>query len=107
MVRAPARHRLASERHHVGWSSTVAGVSRREISFEGVRMSVLIGREDGVGLTVVEEKAPPEFAPPPHAHLDVSETFYILEGSYRFVVDNKRQELGAGEIVTVPPGVTH
>lgn len=82
-------------------------VSVREISFEGGRMRVLLGDGAGAGLTVLDETAPPGMSPPSHAHLGVSETFYVLEGSYQFVVDGHEQEVSAGELVSVPPGTTH
>ncbi|MEX1037777.1 MAG: cupin domain-containing protein [Acidimicrobiia bacterium] len=82
-------------------------MSEREISFDGARMRVLLGEDAGAGLTVLDEIAPPGMSPPPHAHVGVSETFYVLEGSYKFVVDGREQEVRSGELVSVPPGMTH
>lgn len=82
-------------------------MSAREISFSGNRMRVLLGEDANAGLTILDETAPPGMSPPPHAHVGVSETFYVLEGSYQFIVDGQEQDVGPGELVSVPPGATH
>lgn len=81
--------------------------SKRDVSFGSSRMHVLVGADEGYGLTVLEEQVPPGMEPPAHAHLRASETFYVLEGSYRFVVDGTERNVSAGEIISVPPGATH
>jgi quercetin dioxygenase-like cupin family protein len=85
----------------------VPAVSEREITFYGARMLVLLGEEDGAGVTILEESVPPGMSPPPHAHIGVSETFYVLEGSYQFVVDGEEREVSAGGLASVPSGATH
>lgn len=82
-------------------------MSVRDISFGGNRMLVLLGSEAGAGVTVLDETVPPDMSPPPHAHLRASETFFVLDGSYGFVVDGERHEIEVGDLVSVPAGTTH
>ncbi len=45
--------------------------------------------------------------PPPHAHSHTTDTFYILEGTLRVMVDGGEIEAPAGSYILVPPGVVH
>lgn len=50
----------------------------------------------------------PGGAPPaPHVHPQQIETFAVHEGRCRVSVDGREHELAAGEVLTVPPGVSH
>lgn len=48
-----------------------------------------------------------DFAPPQHVHHDEDETFYILEGRFRFETRGQVRELGAGEAIHMPRGIAH
>lgn len=82
-------------------------MTERDVSFDGNRMLVLLTKEEGAGLSILDETVPAGWSPPPHAHLHATETFYVLEGSYRFVVDDVEQQVVAGQVVSVPAGTTH
>jgi mannose-6-phosphate isomerase-like protein (cupin superfamily) len=45
--------------------------------------------------------------PPPHAHADEDDAFYIVEGELTFLLDDDELVAGPGTFVLVPPGVTH
>jgi len=45
--------------------------------------------------------------PPPHAHMEHTEVFLVLDGALRFVVSSDETVAGAGTVVVVPPGVVH
>ena len=50
----------------------------------------------------------PGGAPPaPHVHPKQTETFAVHSGRCRVNVDGRERELAAGEVVSVPPGVSH
>jgi quercetin dioxygenase-like cupin family protein len=49
----------------------------------------------------------PYEGPPPHAHDDVTDSFYVLEGELDFHVDGETFRGGPGTFVAAPPGVMH
>jgi quercetin dioxygenase-like cupin family protein len=50
----------------------------------------------------------PGFAgPPPHSHKELTDTFYVLEGTLTIRVGDRTIEAPAGAYVLVPPGVVH
>ncbi len=44
---------------------------------------------------------------PLHKHLNCAERFAVIHGKLGVVLNGSRQELGAGESVTIPPGTPH
>ena len=62
----------------------------------------------GDGPVVGEFTAAPGFAGPrPHVHRTFEELFYVLEGTFDFLVGDRVVRLGQGAFVRVPPGVAH
>ena len=45
--------------------------------------------------------------PPPHAHRQTTDTFYVLEGTLRVTVGGRELDAPAGSYILVPPGVVH
>jgi quercetin dioxygenase-like cupin family protein len=45
--------------------------------------------------------------PPPHAHRQTTDTFYVLEGTLRVTVGGRAIDAPAGSYIVVPPGVVH
>lgn len=43
----------------------------------------------------------------PHVHNDVDESFYVLDGSFRFTCDDRDIEASRGAFVVVPRGTRH
>jgi quercetin dioxygenase-like cupin family protein len=43
----------------------------------------------------------------PHHHTTVAETLYVVAGQVRALVGDELMEAGAGDLVVIPPGVTH
>src|SRR5215475_7130223 len=60
----------------------------------------------GGELTWLETVNAPGFGPPLHRHRE-TEIFRVLEGCYRFQVDNNQFEARAGDVVSVPGGAAH
>ena len=57
---------------------------------------------------LIEWVAPPgEESPPVHVHRETDEGFYVLAGTYAFLVDGRRVEAHAGSHVLVPRGCRH
>ena len=65
------------------------------------------GAETGDAFTILEGENPPGTGVPPHRERYEDETFYVLEGSYVFEVDEERHELGPGGFVHVRRGTAH
>ncbi|MBY0112410.1 MAG: cupin domain-containing protein [Phycisphaerales bacterium] len=79
---------------------------RLSIVGDVVRVLVDGGGSDGRVL-VFEETVPPGGGPPLHRHGIDDEYFYILEGTFTFVLDGKRVTVGAGAFVTAPKRSLH
>lgn len=45
--------------------------------------------------------------PPPHHHEKLSETFFVLEGSMEFIVNNEIILVAQGESIDLPPNTLH
>ena len=45
--------------------------------------------------------------PPPHAHRETTDTFYVLAGTLRVTVGDRVVDVPAGSYILVPPGVVH
>ena len=45
--------------------------------------------------------------PPPHAHSNTTDTFYVLEGILHVTVGDRELDAPAGSYILVPPGVVH
>lgn len=45
--------------------------------------------------------------PPAHRHLQSMESFYVIEGELRLIVDDSESTLGAGGFAAVAPGTVH
>jgi mannose-6-phosphate isomerase-like protein (cupin superfamily) len=74
----------------------------------GERMAVRLSSLDTRGAyTVIESVAVAGCGVPSHFHQNEDEHFLILEGTYRFVCEDKAFEAAAGTSVTVPKGARH
>jgi mannose-6-phosphate isomerase-like protein (cupin superfamily) len=49
----------------------------------------------------------PGAGPPPHIHHREDESFYVLEGEYEFLVENRTIKVGAGSLLYFPKGTLH
>jgi quercetin dioxygenase-like cupin family protein len=65
------------------------------------------GEDTGGAYSLFETETPPSGGFPLHAHRYNDETFYVLEGGYRFFVDDRQIELAPGAYVFVPRGTMH
>lgn len=58
--------------------------------------------------SVIEEIVPPVGGPPPHRHAEI-EIFYVLEGTFEFIVEDilSPVKVDAGGVVHVPAHIVH
>ncbi len=57
--------------------------------------------------TLLEAAEPPDFGPPLHIHKDAAEAFYVLEGEYIIVLEDRDYRCPAGSFIFIPAGVQH
>ncbi len=57
--------------------------------------------------TVLDVIHPPNIGPASHMHPNGSETFYIIEGDYEFILDGKVIKGKAGDVIFIPKGIPH
>jgi mannose-6-phosphate isomerase-like protein (cupin superfamily) len=58
-------------------------------------------------LEVIEALAPAGYSPPLHQHDFGTESFYVIEGSMRFVVGDSDEIYGPGDVAHVPRSTPH
>lgn len=66
---------------------------------------VLKNRTDD--LELIDALVPPGYSPPMHRHDFGAESFYVVDGSARFLVGDEELTLGPGGFVRVPPSTPH
>jgi len=69
---------------------------------EGVSRRVFTGAGATLAWTTLE----PGHTPRPHSH-EYEQIVYIISGRVRFTVGEDVAEVGAGDVLLVPPGVEH
>lgn len=81
-----------------------------EVVGSGPASAVMKATSDTTGGTfsMSETTTAPGFAgPPPHSHKELTDTFYVLEGTLTIHVGERLVEAPAGAYVLIPPGVVH
>ena len=59
------------------------------------------------GISIIEHLLPAGFGPPFHIHRDEDETFYVLEGEFRFKQGEAIRHAQPGDVVYLPKGMPH
>ena len=69
---------------------------------------LVTGQETGNQYAIFEEQVPPLGGPPPHTHPD-EEVFYIVEGTFEFILNDLQNRSAAhpGSVVHVPSMALH
>jgi mannose-6-phosphate isomerase-like protein (cupin superfamily) len=62
---------------------------------------------DGAFSLLRTQQEPPGFGPPLHKHHDAAEAFYVLEGEYLMILEDRHERCPAGSFVYVPRAVPH
>jgi mannose-6-phosphate isomerase-like protein (cupin superfamily) len=107
MIRSAATVPVPSSHAMVSPSSGAVPVER--LFFLGVTIEILVsGEETAQQCSLLTYSAPAGFrGPAPHRHREITETFHLLSGRLRFVVDGEQRDIGPGGVVVVPPGRVH
>jgi quercetin dioxygenase-like cupin family protein len=74
----------------------------------GVNMAVSVAAAESDGAVSVFVSEDPKLAGPPlHVHRNEDETFFVLEGDYRFQTGDMCHDVGQGDFAYIPRGVAH
>ncbi len=65
------------------------------------------GEETGGRLTAFENEIEPGGGPPLHVHASEDESFYVLDGEFRFRLGDEVSPAPTGTFVFIPPGTPH
>jgi len=75
------------------------------LSIAGGKYRILIsGEETGGNYAVIEMNVPPGGGPTPHAHPDMQEMFYVVEGEIEFRTESGKTRAGQGGFINIPLG---
>ncbi|MCD7111446.1 cupin domain-containing protein [Rhizobium sp. DKSPLA3] len=76
--------------------------------FMNAYLNILLPQsESAAGVSLIEHHMLDGFFVPPHVHHNEDETFYVLEGTVRFMVEGAISEIGAGGSLNVAGGKVH
>ncbi|MDF0681277.1 MAG: cupin domain-containing protein [Candidatus Nitrosocosmicus sp.] len=80
----------------------------KPFDFHGAKFTIkVLSSETDYKYTVLDIFHPPKLGPALHTHPKGSETFYIVDGNYRFIVDGKLIESMPGDTIPVPKDIPH
>lgn len=66
------------------------------------------GPDTGGAFALLQTQGEPEgFGPPLHIHRDAAEAFFVLEGEYLMIIEERHEVCGPGTFVYVPIGTRH
>jgi quercetin dioxygenase-like cupin family protein len=83
-------------------------VKDKPFDFHGAKFTIkVLTSETNGSYTILDVIHPPNLGPSLHRHPKGSETFYIVEGYYEFILDGKSVTGKPGDIIFVPKGAPH
>lgn len=65
------------------------------------------GKETGGAFSLLEAAEPAGFGPPMHIHHDADEAFYVLDGEYHILLEDREVVCPAGSFIYIPAGLRH
>jgi quercetin dioxygenase-like cupin family protein len=83
-------------------------VKDKPFNFHGAKFTIKVLTSETNGIyTILDVIHPPNLGPALHTHPKGSETFYIVEGDYEFILDGKSVTGKPGDVIFVPKDVPH
>lgn len=80
----------------------------RTFDFHGTKMTIKASTSETNGShTIIHAIHPPNVGPALHLHNRGAESFYIIEGQYKFVLENKTLNAKVGDVIVIPKDVPH
>jgi quercetin dioxygenase-like cupin family protein len=85
--------------------STVDNGQGQSLSVVGDSYRILIsGKQTSGNYAVIDMLVPPGGGPGPHAHKDIQEMFYVVEGEIEFKMEGGKYKAKKGSFVNIPLG---
>lgn len=79
-----------------------------QFNFHGAKFTIkVLTSETNGNYTILDVIHPPNLGPALHMHPKGSETFYMIEGDYEFILDGKSIIGKSGDVIFVPKGAAH
>ena len=85
---------------------SLPGDARRIVSAGTFDLRIHWSATNGA-MSVWESLVAPEEGPPMHIHTAEDETFYVLDGTFRFWCGEESFEAGPGTVAVLPRGIPH
>src|SRR5919112_964279 len=83
-------------------------VKGKPFDFHGAIFTIkVLTSETNGSYTILDVIHPPNVGPALHMHPRGTETFYIIEGHYEFILNEKPLIGNSGDIIFVPKGIPH
>ena len=80
----------------------------KPFDFHGAKFTIkVLTSETNGNYTILDVIHPPNLGPALHIHPKGPETFYIIEGDYEFILDEKSITGKPGDVIFVPKEVPH
>ena len=73
----------------------------------GLNVVMATSESTGGAFALVHHTAPPGHATPYHLHHTEDEAFYVLDGEFTFICDEKKTVLGPGGYIFLPRNIPH
>ncbi|TDH29147.1 cupin domain-containing protein [Segetibacter sp. 3557_3] len=87
--------KILTVNHNEGKSLSIAGNTYR---------TLISGQQTGGSYAIIDMVVPPGGGPGPHAHPNMQESFYIVEGEIEFKMEGGRYIATEGSLVYIPLG---
>lgn len=85
--------------------STIDNEQGQSLSIAGNNYRILVsGKQTGGNYAVIDMLVPPGGGPGPHAHKDMQEMFYVVEGEVEFKMEGAKYNAKKGSLVNIPFG---
>ncbi len=85
--------------------STIDNEQGQSLSVAGNNYRVLVsGKQTGGHYAVIDMLVPPGGGPGPHAHKDMQEMFYVVDGEVEFKMEGAKYNAKKGALVNIPFG---
>ena len=83
-------------------------MKNKPFDFHGAKFTIkVLTSETNGSYTILDIIHPPNLGPALHKHPRGSETFYIVEGDYEFILDGKSVMGKPGDVIFVPKEIPH
>jgi quercetin dioxygenase-like cupin family protein len=83
-------------------------VKDKSFDFHGAKFTIkVLTSETNGSYTILDVIHPPNLGPALHIHPKGSETFYIVEGAYEFILEGKSVTGKPRDVIFVPKGSPH